>query len=111
MPNFLEQLVAEWYEFQGYFVRRNVKVAKRARGGHEGELDIVAFHPVHKKLVHVEPSMDSDSWPQREKRYELKFRLGREHIPKIFAGFEPLPEIESIALLVYASNVKHPTSQ
>ena len=24
--NFLEQLVAEWYEYQGYFVRRNVMV-------------------------------------------------------------------------------------
>ena len=24
--NFLEELVAEWYEYQGYFVRRNVLV-------------------------------------------------------------------------------------
>jgi hypothetical protein len=28
--NFLEQLVAEWYEYDGYFIRRNVKVGKRA---------------------------------------------------------------------------------
>ena len=29
MPgNYLEQLVAEWYEYQGYFVRRNVLVGK-----------------------------------------------------------------------------------
>src|SRR5690349_2182454 len=45
MFNFLEQLVAEWYEFQGYFVRRNVRVGPRAGGGHAGELDVVAFHP------------------------------------------------------------------
>jgi hypothetical protein len=109
MPNFLEQLVAEWYEYQGYFVRRNIKVAKRAKGGHEGELDVVAFHPKERHLVHIEPSMDSDSWPQREKRYEKKFALGLKHIPEIFRGFEPLPKIESIALLVYASNTKHPT--
>ncbi len=38
MANFLEQLVAEWYEHQGYFVRRNVQVGKRTKGGYEGEL-------------------------------------------------------------------------
>ena len=43
MPNFLEQLVREWYEYQGYFVRQNVNVGKRAKGGYECELDIVAF--------------------------------------------------------------------
>jgi hypothetical protein len=31
MPrNHLEDLVAEWYEFRGYFVRRNVQVGKLA---------------------------------------------------------------------------------
>src|SRR5437016_5364675 len=43
--NFLEQLVAEWYEYQGYFIRRNVRVGKLAAGGYECELDVVAFHP------------------------------------------------------------------
>lgn len=31
--NHLEQLVAEWYEFEGYFVRRNVMVGRRPSGG------------------------------------------------------------------------------
>jgi len=31
--NFLEQLAAEWYEFRGYFVRRNVRVGPRPKGG------------------------------------------------------------------------------
>lgn len=57
MPiNFLEQLVAEWYEYRGFFVRRNVNVGKRTAGGHEGELDVVAFHPVEKLLVQIETS-------------------------------------------------------
>ena len=30
--NFLEQLVAEWYEYRGYFVRRNVPVGRRLEG-------------------------------------------------------------------------------
>lgn len=61
MVNFLEQLVAEWYEFRGYFVRRNVRVGPLVKGGHESELDVVAFHPEKKRLVHVEPSMDAHS--------------------------------------------------
>lgn len=55
--NYLEQLVAEWYEYQGYFVRRNILVGKRDKGGHECELDVVAFNPETQHLVHVEPSM------------------------------------------------------
>jgi hypothetical protein len=59
--NFLEQLVAEWYEFNGYFVRRNVLVGRRSRGGYECELDVVAFNPEEKHLVHIEPSVDQRS--------------------------------------------------
>lgn len=101
MPNFLEQLVAEWYEFRGYFVRRNINVGKRLKGGFDSELDVVAFHPEQKHLVHVEPSMDADSWQQRERRFAAKFAAGRRFIPSIFSGFD-LPEPEQIALLVFA---------
>src|SRR5713101_5580816 len=67
--NFLEQLVAEWYEYRGFFVRRNIHVGKRTAGGHEGELDVVAFHPVEKRLVQIETSMDAGSWADREKAF------------------------------------------
>jgi hypothetical protein len=110
MPgNYLEQLIAEWYEFKGYFVRRNIKVEKRAKGGYDGELDVVAFHPSKKHLVHIEPSLDAYKWAKREERFSKKFAAGRKHIPKIFEGFELPPDIEQIALLVYASKVNHPT--
>ncbi len=46
--NFLEQLVAEWYAYKGYFVRTNIKFGKRIRGGYEGEMDVVAFDPKEK---------------------------------------------------------------
>ena len=78
MPNFLEQLVAEWYEFRGYFVRRNINVGPRLKGGFESELDVVAFHPTKRHLVHIEPSMDAHSWDQREKRFTAKFAAGRK---------------------------------
>jgi len=107
--NFLEQLVAEWYEYRGYFVRRNVPVGRRARGGYEAELDVVAFNPGTRHLVHLEPSMDAESWETRERRFRRKFDAGREHIPELFPGVDVPREIEQIAILVSASKANHPT--
>jgi hypothetical protein len=104
MVNFLEQLVAEWYEFNGYFVRRNVKVGPLARGGYECELDVVAFHPEKKHLVHVEPSTAAESWKQREVKFAKKFKAGSKYIPTLFSGLDVPPKIEQIALLVFGSN-------
>lgn len=107
--NFLEQLVAEWYEFQGYFVRRNIRVGKRRNGGHEGELDVVAFHPEKMHLVHIEPSMDCNPWEKREKRFRKKFEAGRRHIPGLFHGLRLPNDIEQIALLMYGSSKSRST--
>ena len=107
--NFLEQLVAEWYEYKGYFVRRNVPVGKRARGGHESELDVVAFNPALRHLVHVEPSLDAESWEKRERLFKKKFDAGRKYIPRLFDGFDLPDEVEQIAILVFASKSNHPT--
>lgn len=107
--NFLEQLVAEWYEYQGYFIRRNVWVGKRPKGGYECELDIVAFHPGKNHLVQIEPSMDAASWAERERRYKKKFEAGRKYIPELFKGLEIPTSIEQIALLVFASKQNQET--
>jgi hypothetical protein len=96
--NFLEQLVVEFYEFQGFFVRRNVMVGRRTLGGYDCELDVVAFHPKKKKLVHIEPSMDANSWEKREQRYAKKFEAGRKHIPALFEGLDLPAEVDQIAL-------------
>ena len=84
--NYLEQLIAEWYEYKGYYVRRNLLVGKRVKGGFECELDVVAFNPKAKHLVHIEPSMDANSWAERERRYQKKFTAGRKYIPELFQG-------------------------
>jgi hypothetical protein len=81
---FLEQLVAEWHSFLGYYVRTNVMVGKREKGGWEGELDVVAFHPTTKELIHIETSMDALSWAKRRERYARKFETGRRYIPELF---------------------------
>jgi hypothetical protein len=101
--NYLEELVAEWYEFRGYFVRRNVLVGKRAKGGYEGELDVVAFHPGTRHLVHIEPSMDALAWDKRETRFRKKFEAGQKYIPGLFAGLNVPKKVEQIALLQFAS--------
>lgn len=107
--NFLEQLVAEWYEYQVYFVRRNVLVGKRTGGGWECELDVVAFHPGKRHLVHIEPSMDSNSWDKRAERYNRKFETGRKYIPQIFADIDIPKDIEQIALFGLGSKTNNPT--
>jgi hypothetical protein len=107
MPNFLEQLVAEWYEYRGFFVRRNVNVGKRPQGGHAGELDVVAFHPHQKQLVHIETSMDALSWKKREVNFTRKFNAGKKYIPSLFTGLEPLPEIDYVALIGIGSAKNH----
>jgi hypothetical protein len=107
--NHLEQLIAEWYEFNGYFVRRNVNVGKRPNGGYVCELDVVAFNPCDKKLVHIEPSLDCHSWEKREIRFKKKFAAGKKYIPQLFAGFDVPVDIDQIALLLYASKTNKQT--
>lgn len=109
--NFLEQLAGEWYEYQGYFVRRNVLVGRRSQGGYECELDVVAFNPSNRHIVHVEPSMDAHSWKKREIRYKKKFSAGRNYIPNLFKDFKisKKDDIEQITLLGFAGKGKHKT--
>jgi len=97
--NFLEQLVSEWYDYNDYYTKVNVKIGRRPAGGYEGELDVVAFLPDSNLVVHVETSMDALSWPDRRERFQRKFALGRKYIPDLFNRREMI--IESHAILGY----------
>jgi hypothetical protein len=95
----LEQLIAEFFDWQGYLVKRNVKVGRRPAGGWEMELDIVAFHPQLLRLVHIEASLDAHSWKRREERYRKKFTLGEKYIlHNVFAWLPAETPIERIAI-------------
>ena len=108
MANHLEQLVAEWLEYKGYFVRRNVKVGKLPRGGHEGELDVVAYHPVDNHLLHIEPSIDAHTWAKREQRFQKKFQSGRKYIiSEVFPWLPHNNKFEQWAIL-WGSDKNHP---
>jgi hypothetical protein len=107
--DFLEELVAEWLEYKGYIVKRNERVGRLKTGGHEGELDVVAFNPKTSRLIHVETSSDGDSWPERERRFLKKFSSGEQYIPSLFEGMRTPFEIERKALFALVSNRNHKT--
>ena len=67
--NFLETLVAEWYEYSGHFVRANARTRKRDKGGYDVELDVLAYSPPDERLIHIETSGDANSWPERRSRF------------------------------------------
>lgn len=101
--NHLEQLVSEWLQYNGYFVRVSVQVGARANGGYEGELDVVALNPMNKHLLHVECSLDAHSTQVREKRFTGKFERGRKHIRDAFRGVEIPETLEQVLVLQFAS--------
>jgi hypothetical protein len=95
----LEDLVGEFLEWQEFQVIRNRKVGRLSHGGWEGELDLVGWHPVHKRLVHYEPSLDASSWAKREVRYKKKFAVGRKYILKeVFHWLPPETPIVQYAI-------------
>ena len=105
MPTHLEQLLSEWLEFKGYFVRHNVKVGKLPHGGYEGEVDIVAYHPKNKHLIHIESSLAADSWEKREVNFKRKFDIGRKYIiSEIFSFLPSNTRIEQWAVVDRRSN-------
>lgn len=100
--NHLERLIAQYYEWQGYVVRANTLVGKRPQGGYECELDICAYNPATHHLVHLEPSLDADTWERRECRFRKKFDAGAKHIKSIvFPWLDGSPHpIEQVAVLI-----------
>ena len=97
--DYLQRLSAEWYEYQGYFVHTDLWVGLESDGSYECELDVVAFHPLRRHLVHLEPSFDLLSWQERERHFAPKFAAGRKYLHRLF-GTEEQVHLEQIALIV-----------
>jgi hypothetical protein len=88
----LESLIAEYLEWQGFLIRRNLKAGRRAKSGGEMELDVVGSHPKLNKIMHYEPSIDALKWWVREQRYDKKLTLVRKYM---FHGSIPLARQEN----------------
>ena len=103
--NFLEQLVSEWYEYEGYFVRTNVKARKLAHGGWGMELDVLAYHPRTKVLLHVEPTSDASAWHKRKERFlTKKFILSHEEYEEILGA--KVRSVRKIAIVGFSRYTK-----
>ena len=107
--NYLEQLAVEWYEYRGFFVRRNVPVGQADGGGAGAELGIVAVAPGESRIVHLEASMDAHSWEVREQRFARKFAAGRAYLPDALGDFGHACDLAQFALVALGSGVNHPT--
>lgn len=97
----LESLIAEYLEWQGFLIRRNIKVGRLGHGGWAMELDVVAFRPPSGPLVQYEPSIDALSWETRAARYKKKFEAGRKYIfTEVFPWLPPSTPVEQIAVFI-----------
>lgn len=97
----LEDLIAEYYDWRGYLVKRNQRVGRLSRGGWEMELDVVAYDPRRRHLLHLEPSLDADSWERREERFFKKFDAGKRYIfDEVFPWLDASTPIEQVAVLI-----------
>src|SRR5579875_3875770 len=101
--NHLEQLVTEWLQYKKYYVRTSVQVGLRHAGGFEGELDVVGYNFASKHLIHVECSLDANSWQERDKVFSKKFERGRKFVKTVFEGFTVPNAPDQVALLQFAS--------
>jgi hypothetical protein len=104
----LEDLIAEFLDWEGYLVKRNVKVGRLKHGGWQSELDLIGYRHEDKKLVHYEPSIDAFSWTKREVRYVKKFQAGRQYIhTDVFPWLPKNTPIEQIAIFTAHPKNRH----
>lgn len=71
--NHLEEIVREYYEYNGYFVKTNIKFKKLVTGGYTGEADVIAYNPKEEKLIHIECSKAAISNKKLESQALKKF--------------------------------------
>jgi len=98
--NFLEQLAAEWYEYNGYFYRTNIRFGRPGHGGRIGEMDVIAYHPKTREFIHIECSSDAWSWEKKREVFRKKFDNASRYYKKEFP-FEK-SDIKKIAITGYS---------
>lgn len=97
----IEDLIAEYYDWQGYLVKRNITVGKHQMGSEDVVLDLIAFNPKSGHMIHIEPSITSDSWNTHIEKFVKKFHLARELIfSEVFTWLDPKVGIEQVSVLI-----------
>lgn len=102
--NFLEQLAAEWYAYNEYFVLTNRKYGKLEGGGFEGEVDVLAFHAHKREFLHIETSTDASSWAVRKQKFRRQFAKAKPY----YGNWLPCEasQVKKIAIVGSAINPK-----
>jgi len=99
MPNtnFLEQLVAEWYEYNGFFVKRNFWYGEQGKGGGKPDMDVLAIHPRDKAFVHIETSGDMVALQKIFATISDKFENASDYYKKLVSEDFKIERIAVIA--------------
>ncbi|NPA51438.1 MAG: hypothetical protein GXO22_00895 [Aquificae bacterium] len=99
--NFLEELIYEYFEFKNFFVKRNIKLRKRTRGGYDREIDILALCPRNNHLYHIESSFAADSWEQTILNFKnKKFDITQEEYANLIGLSADKIKIFKVAILL-----------
>jgi hypothetical protein len=77
--NFLEKLVAQWYDYQGYMTKRNLYFGTGGSGGKASDIDVLAFDPFKNKAVHIEAATLGDSYEETGKKHKKKFEKAKNY--------------------------------
>ena len=69
-----EELVAEWLDLEGYFVKMQIPAGSAGSGGrYAPDIVGVRFENDELEILHVEVGMSFDKWEKAEKRLKKKF--------------------------------------
>jgi len=97
----IEDLIAEYYDWQGYLVKRNITVGEHQVGCEDLVLHLLAFNPQTGHLIHIEPSIDAESWNTHIEHFAKKFHCAKALIfSDLFTWLDPEVEIEQVSVLV-----------
>lgn len=75
MKNFIKDLVCEYYEFVGFFIRRNIPIGSSRIEG-QTTIDVLAYHYSEHILFHIEKMLDGNSWDEKIVLMSDKFGMG-----------------------------------
>lgn len=97
----LVDLVAEYYSWQGYFVKKRVCVGRTVASFHALTLDVIAFAPDKNRAIHVEASIDSSTWADREEKFQQKIQGAKTYFAETpYKWLHPDIELEHVAIFV-----------
>jgi Holliday junction resolvase-like predicted endonuclease len=89
VENFLEELAAEYYEFNGYWIKKNTRYERE-------EFDVFAMKK--DEFIHVECDGSSDTVEVIRKRLLGKFKRANKHYEQLF-GLKDVQKVKKIAIV------------